>query len=199
MSAAQVAPQLLHQQAAAPVGPQQQEQQQPPAEPEAKQQAQGFEEEDDPKAALKKGLEETEEQILFSCNICYDVRALGRATIHLGAAGPPLCPNPLSLCSKPSRHSPNTAAARLGAGGDAVRAPLLLALPLPVAPGAEPLQDLPRVQSGGGEGQGEARRGAGGAVEQGGRQARGGCRGCPPTPPAYTTRLPPAASHQPCR
>ena len=118
---------------------------------------QGFEEEDDPKAALKKGLEETEEQILFSCNICYDVRALARATIHLGAAGPPLCPTPCPFAQNPPDTPHNTAAARLGAGGDAVRAPLLLALPLSVAPGAEPLQDLPRVQSRGGEGQGEAR------------------------------------------
>ena len=35
--------------------------------------------EEDPKAALKKGVEETEEQILFSCNICYDVRGAGTA------------------------------------------------------------------------------------------------------------------------
>lgn len=31
------------------------------------------EEEEDPKAALKKGAEETEDQVLFSCNICYDM------------------------------------------------------------------------------------------------------------------------------
>jgi len=36
--------------------------------------------EDDPKAALAKGVsldDENEEQILFSCNICYDVSTFG--------------------------------------------------------------------------------------------------------------------------
>jgi hypothetical protein len=128
------------------------------------------------------------------------VRALGEGDDPFGCCRPPLQPQPLVLCSKPSRHSPNTAAARLGAGGDAVRAPLLLALPLPVAPGAEPLQDLPRVQSGGGEGQGEARRGAGGAAEQGGAAGSRRRQGVPANSPrTHVTRLPPAASHQPCR
>lgn len=37
--------------------------------------------EDDPKAALAKGLaldDENEDQILFSCNICYDVSLIGK-------------------------------------------------------------------------------------------------------------------------
>lgn len=58
----------LQQQPGLPIGAL--SQQQPAAEPK---QAEGTFAEEDPKAALKKGVEETEEQILFSCNICYDV------------------------------------------------------------------------------------------------------------------------------
>lgn len=57
---------------------------QPPAGPEqqlaalpGKQAEAGFDE--GPKAALKKGLEESQEDILFSCNICYDVSGAGEA------------------------------------------------------------------------------------------------------------------------
>ena len=98
MSAAQVGPQLVHQHVAAPAAPQRQQEQQQlqPAEPKAKQQQQGFEEED-PKAALKKGLEETEEQILFSCNICYDVsKTLGASITRCCCFAGLCCPPPLA-------------------------------------------------------------------------------------------------------
>lgn len=45
------------------------------------------EEEDDPKAALKKGTTVNDEQVLFSCNICYDVSDAGGSWRCDGAHG----------------------------------------------------------------------------------------------------------------
>ncbi len=45
------------------------------------------EEEEDPKAALKKGTTVNDEQVLFSCNICYDVSDAGGSWPCDGAHG----------------------------------------------------------------------------------------------------------------
>jgi hypothetical protein len=51
---------------------------------------------------LKKGLEETEEQILFSCNICYDVRAPGEGGDPIGCCrSSALPPTPCPFAQSP--------------------------------------------------------------------------------------------------
>ena len=113
----------------------------PPRGPAAPPEATDILSKEEREAALKKGaLEETEEQIMFSCNICYDVRHW--QILHRETFG---CWN---------RRLVSWFAACIRARCDTMWALVLLAVLVSVVASSEPLPNLSRLQGWRGEGQG---------------------------------------------